>query len=106
MTSLAYLVSLVGLEPVFGVAVLVGEHRDRLATQLVGSAKRPDRDLPAVGDQHLAEHVPAPFPSTAVGQERLPGPLWASSQVMTLAGDADARRAPKLSHAAVRTGIK
>src|SRR5918997_1752349 len=50
------LVGLVGLEPVFGVPVLVGEHRDGVRAQLVGGTERPDRDLPAVRDEDLAEH--------------------------------------------------
>ena len=54
--ALADLVGLVGLEPVLGPAVLVREDRDRARADLVGRAERPDRDLAAVGHQHLGEH--------------------------------------------------
>ena len=54
---LADLVGLVGLQPVHRVAVLPWEHRHRAGAELVGAAERPHRDLPAVGDQDLAEHV-------------------------------------------------
>jgi len=49
-------VGLVGLDPVDGVAVLVGEDRDGAGAQLVGRAEGPDGDLPTVRDQDLAEH--------------------------------------------------
>ena len=54
--ALADQVGLVGLDPVDRVAVLVREDRDRLRTQLVGGAERPDGDLTPVGDQDLGEH--------------------------------------------------
>ena len=57
VAALADLVGLVGLQPVLGAAVLVGEDRDRLRAELVGGAERPDRDLAAVGHQHLGEHA-------------------------------------------------
>src|SRR5262249_44610028 len=63
---LADLVGLIGLEPVLAVAVFVREHRNGLGAEFEGGTKRPDRDLPAVGDQDLAEHVPAPFRATRV----------------------------------------
>ena len=53
---LADLVGLVGLEPVLGPAVLVGEDGDRARADLIGRAERPDRDLAPVGHQHLGEH--------------------------------------------------
>jgi hypothetical protein len=56
VAGLADLVRLVGLQPVEGVAVLVREDGDRARAQLVSRAERADGDLPAVGDQHLAEH--------------------------------------------------
>ena len=56
MPGLADLVRLVGLEPVLGIAVLVGEHRHRLGAELVGGAEGADRDLAAVGHQNLREH--------------------------------------------------
>jgi hypothetical protein len=55
--ALADLVRLVRLDPVHGVAVLVREDRDRLRAELVGGAKRTDRDLATIGHQHLAEHA-------------------------------------------------
>ena len=56
MSGLADLVGLVGLDPVDGVAVLVGEDGDGPRAELVRGPERPNRDLPAVGDQHLGEH--------------------------------------------------
>ena len=55
--DLADLVALVGLEPVHGVTVLPREYGHRLGTELVGRAESPHRDLPAIGHQHLGEHV-------------------------------------------------
>ena len=52
MAALADLVRLVGLQPVLGAAVLVGEDRDRAGAELVARAERADGDLAAVGD-HL-----------------------------------------------------
>jgi hypothetical protein len=57
---LADLVRLVGLEAMLGVAVLVGEDRDRLRAELGGGAERADGDLASVGDQDLVEHVIPP----------------------------------------------
>ena len=54
--ALPDLVGLVGLQPVLGPAVLVGEHRHRPGPELEGRTERPDRDLAAIGDQHLGEH--------------------------------------------------
>ncbi len=68
--ALADLVGLVGLQPVLGPAVLVREDRDRPRAQLVGGAERADRDLAAVGDQHLREHV-----STLLRLARAPSPV-------------------------------
>ena len=59
MALLADLVRLVGLEPVLGVAVLDREDGHRRGAELVRGAEAPDRDLPAVGHQHLAEHRPS-----------------------------------------------
>ncbi len=56
MPLLPDLVGLVGLEPVQRVAVLVREDGDGARAELVARPKRTDRDLTAVGDQHLAEH--------------------------------------------------
>ena len=56
--ALTDLVRLVGLQPVLGPAVLVGEHRDRAGPELVGGAERPDGDLAPVGHEHLGEHGP------------------------------------------------
>ena len=56
VAALADLVGLVGLQPVLGPAVLVREHRDRPRAELVGGTERPDRDLAAVGHEHLGEH--------------------------------------------------
>ena len=56
VAALADLVGLVGLEPVLGPAVLVREDRDRAGAELVGRPERADRDLAAVGDEHLGEH--------------------------------------------------
>src|SRR2546421_4879068 len=86
MPLLPDLVSLIGLEAVLGVAVLVREHCDRLATQLVGGPKGPDGDLPAVGDEHLAKHVPAPFPTTGSAGDLLAASPSASSQLAAAIG--------------------
>ena len=61
VAGLADLVGLVGLGPVQRVAVLVREHGDRGDAQLVGGAEGPDRDLPPVRDEYLAEHSGAPL---------------------------------------------
>src|SRR2546423_14658151 len=86
MPLLPDLVSLIGLEAVLGVAVLVREHCDRLATQLVGGPKGPDGDLPAVGDEHLAKHVPAPFPTTGSAGDLLAAPPSPPSQLAAAVG--------------------
>ncbi len=52
----ADLVGLVGLQTVQRVAVLVREDGNGARTEFVARAERPDRDLAAVGDEHLAEH--------------------------------------------------
>ncbi len=52
----ADLVRLVRLEAVQRVAVLVREDGDGSGAQFVARAERPNRDLTAIGDQHLAEH--------------------------------------------------
>ena len=57
MARFADLIRLVGLEPVQRVAVLVRIDRDGRDTHLVGSAKRADRDFPAVGNQDFGNHV-------------------------------------------------
>ena len=57
VAALADLVGLVGLQPVLGAPVLVGEDGDRLGAELVGGPERTDGDLAAVGDQHLGEHA-------------------------------------------------
>jgi hypothetical protein len=54
------LVRLVGLQPVQRIPVLVREDGDRPRAQLIGGTKRPDRDLAAVRDKHLAEHSGVP----------------------------------------------
>ena len=56
VSLLADLVRLVGLEHVLGLAVLVGEDRDRLGSELGRRAERPDCDLSTVGDEDFAEH--------------------------------------------------
>ena len=58
VAALADLVGLVGLEPVLGPAVLVREDGHRARTDLVRRAEGPDRDLAAVGHEHLGEHGP------------------------------------------------
>ena len=68
VAALADLVGLVRLQPVLGPAVLVREDRDRARAELVGGPERPDRDLAAVGDEHLGEHAErykAPSPGSA-----------------------------------------
>ena len=72
--ALADLVGLVGLEPVLGPAVLVGEHRHRAGSELEGRAERPDRDLAAIGDQHLGEHRLSSCRGETWDQPRLRGP--------------------------------
>jgi hypothetical protein len=52
----ADLVGLVGLQDVFGLAVLVGEDGDCLGAELGGGAEGADRDLTTVGDEDLVEH--------------------------------------------------
>ena len=52
----ADLVGLVGLHPVLGPAVLVGEDRHRARAHLRRGAEGPDRDLATVGHQDLGEH--------------------------------------------------
>ncbi len=56
VADLADLVGLVGLHPVLGPAVLVGEDRHRARAHLRRRAERPDRDLASVGHQDLGEH--------------------------------------------------
>ncbi len=56
VSRFADLVGLVGLQTVQRVAVLVREDGDGARTEFVARAERPDRDLAAVGDEHLAEH--------------------------------------------------
>ena len=54
--ALADLVGLVGLHPVLGPAVLVGEDGHRARADLGRGAVGPDGDLATVGDQDLVEH--------------------------------------------------
>ena len=44
-----------------GVAVQLGVHGDTGDPQLLAGANHPNGDLPAVGDQYLAEHVLGPL---------------------------------------------
>ena len=53
---LSDLVRLIGLQPMLGVAILVGEHGHGLRAELVSSAESTDGDLATVGDKHLSEH--------------------------------------------------
>ncbi len=57
VSALPDLVGLVGLHPVLGPAVLVGEDSHRARADLRCGAVGPDRDLAAVGHQDLGEHV-------------------------------------------------
>ncbi len=50
------LVRLIGLDPMLGVAVLVGKDRNGPGTELDGGAEGTDGDLAAVGDQYFGEH--------------------------------------------------
>ncbi len=54
--AFADLVALVGLQPVLGETILVGEHGDGLDAELGRGAERAHGDLAAVGDQDLGEH--------------------------------------------------
>ena len=68
--QLADLIGLVRLEAVQGDLVLLGEHRDGAAAELVGGAEHADGDLRAVGDEDfLDRHERAPFKNAA-------GPLF------------------------------
>ena len=104
--ALADLVGLVGLEPVLGPAVLVGEDRHRAGADLVRRAEGPDRDLAAVGHEHLGEHGATLVRSggVAAGRVRMaqtaasggaPGygaRNWSTSPGTAPAGERDARR--------------
>ncbi|SIK20670.1 Uncharacterised protein [Mycobacteroides abscessus subsp. abscessus] len=57
MALLADHVGLVGLHPMLGVAVFVGEHSDGGGTELVGRAERAHRDLSAIGHKDFREHL-------------------------------------------------
>ena len=57
LTGLPDEVRLVCLEPVLGVAVLPGEHRDGARSQLEGRPECANGDLTAVRDQDLTEHL-------------------------------------------------
>ena len=56
--GLADLVGLLGLHPVLGPAVLVGEDGHRPGADLARGSEGPDCDLAAVGDEDLGEHGP------------------------------------------------
>ena len=58
MPLLADEVGLVGLHPVIGVAILVGEHRDGPVTEFIGGTEGTDGDLTSVGDKDLLKHAP------------------------------------------------
>ena len=60
--ELADLIGLVRLEAMEGELVLLGEHRDRAAAELIGGAQHADGDFRAVGDEDfLDRHARAPF---------------------------------------------
>jgi len=59
-------VGLVGLQPMLGRTVLMGEHSDRARAQFVGGAEAANGDLGPVCDKDLAEHG-SPLDSTRSG---------------------------------------
>ncbi len=70
VTDVADLVRLVRLETVLRIAVLVRINGHGSDAQFVGGTKGPDRDLPAIGDEHLGKHVWLPYPD--VSDQRRP----------------------------------
>src|SRR5699024_7095385 len=53
----ADLVRFVGLHPVLGIPVLVGEDRDCPRPDFVSGPKRANGDFAPIGDQNLREHM-------------------------------------------------
>ena len=79
MARRADLVAFVGLQPVHGVAVLVGIECYRCRAQLVCRAKRTNRNLTAIGDQDLGEHGENPSLGTSRNAMRRSGFRGASA---------------------------
>jgi len=69
VSRLADLVSLVGLEPVLGIAVLVRENGHGLDAELVGGTEGANRDFAPVGYENLGEHVLEFHPGEGPGKQ-------------------------------------